>query len=110
MGKVDDRVNFIIHILRTEGINGLSISEVHERLYIRFLESCSRRTVERELLYLEGRNVLEKIGKYPAKFKVIDLDEKTVQLTGEEIQYLHKVLKHHFKDIKAQSILSKINY
>ena len=109
MGKVDDRINFIIHILATEASSHLSISEIHDKLYERFLESCSRRTVERDLIELMREGRIEKKGRYPAKFMLLLHDEMEVKLTEGDIRYLHCILKEHFKDIRAQRILEKIH-
>jgi Fe2+ or Zn2+ uptake regulation protein len=110
MIQLSVRNNLILNILSTsEAEGGLTVSQIHDELYNNFLEEVSRKTVVRDLRYLENYNLIKKINSYPAKFKMKQKECVQIELNEDEIIYLNKVLKKNMRDLISQRIIKKLN-
>lgn len=110
MMKLNMRSNLILNILKaSKEKDGLTISQIHDELYNKFLELVSRRTVTRDLETLVDYKLVRKSQSYPAKFAAILEMLKKIELTEEEISYLNKLLQKDMRDMRSQKIIQKLN-
>jgi predicted DNA-binding transcriptional regulator YafY len=103
------RTTFILNILKIQGREGVTATQIHDELLLRFQEDVSRKTVTRDLVELEQEGVIIRLKGYPARFIIKEVEFKQIKLTKDEIRYLNLVLSPHMNKSISLKIIQKLN-